>query len=717
MARSLMPEKHHSFQDGAYCRLHPALREILASTLRWQNLRYVQEVALSPGSAGSDLIIIAPTAGGKTESAFLPALDDLLKTGASAIGILYISPLKALINDQIGRITRMAAPLGLEVRAWHGDIRRSDRTWKDGEAPQILLTTPESLEILLGDPAYRSAFASLRSVLVDEVHVFMGSDRGVQLACLLDRLDLLCGQNVRRIGLSATIGNPEELLEWFSDSNRKRRHISIRPPPQGRRLSFIIDPVEDRRIRSLARVVAGKKALIFAGSRSEAEKLHAGLSIRNNPVYVHHSAVSSDLRLGAEDEMAGDAPACIICTSTLELGIDIGGLDLVVQYGSPDSVSSFLQRLGRSGRRGRPPEMVFILASGEEALITTAAIEAARNHEAEPMLLLRFPYHVFVQQLFVLLRHRRGLGRQPLIQDLQKLSPFSGICAEDADLILDHLLADGYLTMDGDLVVIGTTAEAELSRSHWIALCSVISAGGGYQAVTPDGQAVGTLDPSFVGIAAEEGFTLAGRGWRVISCDDARRGLLVVQSNRNGPRPFWTGGGRAGVSPLLAHAVGRIASQRGSDLMLPEDVQEAIRDEIHSWPKEINPDGIVVISEPLPKGRILSIWTFLGERQNATLAHLARHFLPPHWPVRSTYAAVTVEVPGCEDGGGGVHEALAKMIATSERELIGMLPPLPPETWAFGSLLPEEIRQKMAAVDIYSLREVIAAVRERYSPL
>lgn len=712
-----MPEKSPSYPAGAYSRIHPGLCEILSSTLRWDDLRSVQEAALSPELAGADLIIIAPTAGGKTESAFLPALDDLLKAGTEAVGILYLSPLRALINDQFDRITRMTAPLGLEVRAWHGDIGRSDRTWKDGEAPHILLTTPESLEILLLDPVYGSALTNLRSVIVDEVHAFMGSDRGVQLACLLDRLDLSSGRQVRRFGLSATVGNPEALLEWFSEEGRRQHLVVFDPPSQGRRFSFTIDPVEDVRIRSLTGTIANRKALVFAGSRNEAEKLHAVLMQRKHPVFIHHSAVSSDLRSEAETAMQGDGPACIVCTSTLELGIDIGGLDLVVQYGAPDSVSSFLQRLGRSGRRNMPQEMVFILASGEEALLAAAAIEAARNHEAEPLRPLRFPCNVLLQQLFILLRKRRCLGRRPLKKELLNLSPFAGISEEDLDLILDHLLANGYLAMDGDLVVIGITAEAELSRSHWIALCSVLSAGGGYRAVTPDGQAVGTLDPSFVGIAAEEGFTLAGRGWRVISRDDARRGLLVIQSDRNGPRPFWTGGGRAGVSPLLAHAVGRMAARRGSDLMLPEGMQEAINDEIHSWPHGINPEKICVISEPLLAGELISVWTFLGERQNATLAHLLRHLLPPRWRVRSTYAAVTVEVPLGEDGEEEIRDALMELRRMPEEELIRQLPPLPPETWAFGRLLPDEIRQRMAAVDIYSLPEVVAAVRERYSPM
>ena len=151
--------------------------------------------------------------------------------------------------------------------------------------------------------------------------------------------------------------------------------------------------------------------------------------------------------------------------------------------------------------------------------------------------------------------------------------------------------------------------------------------------------------------------------------------------------------------------------------MLPEGMQEAINDEIHSWPHGINPEKICVISEPLLAGELISVWTFLGERQNATLAHLLRHLLPPRWSVRSTYAAVTVEVPLGEDGEEEIQDALMELRRMPEEELIRQLPPLPPETWAFGRLLPDEIRQRMAAVDIYSLPEVVAAVRERYSPM
>lgn len=694
-----------------FSRLHPTLREALISTLRWDAFRAVQKEAIRAFSAGSDLVILAPTAGGKTESGFFPALDDLLRSGGEGVSILYISPLKALINDQLERISRITRPMGVETAAWHGDISRTERLWQEGEAPGILLTTPESLEVLLADPIRSSDLAGLRTVIIDEIHAFIGTDRGVHLRCLLDRLELRTGERIRRIGLSATIGNPDHLLEWLSEPTRPRQLVRVPSPPAKKRFSFSIEEEEERRFLAVAGAIRGKKALVFVQSRSAAERLHAGLAGLAGPVDVHHSAISPDLRHAAEARMAGEGSACIICTGTLELGIDIGGLDVVVQYGPPDSVASFLQRLGRAGRRGRPAEMACILSSGEEALIAVAAIEAARHHEAEPLIEPQFPCHVFVQQLLLLLKGGKGMGEAAIRRRLLLFPAFAGISHSDAGAIISHLLATDYLQKDGDLVAIGPAAEARLSRSHWIALCSVISARGGYRAVTPDGEVIGTLDPVFVGIALSEGFTLAGRSWRIISSDDERRGLLVIPSERRGPRPFWMGGGTRGISPLLAQSVARIAQRRRSDLPLDDAVREAIHDAIFSWPDGIGPGRMMISGEPLPEGSLLSIWTFLGEQQNATLAHLLRHHLPSGRQIETGPYAVAITIPPEEDGKKAAVQALHQIAALTPDGAAALLPLPPPGTWAFDTLLPDDIRRRMAASDIYHVPDLIAGIR------
>ncbi|WP_211530726.1 DEAD/DEAH box helicase [Methanocalculus chunghsingensis] len=694
-----------------FSRLHPVLREALISTLRWDTFRAVQEEAIRAFSQGSDLVILAPTAGGKTESGFFPAIDDLLRSGGAGISILYISPLKALINDQLERISRITTPMGIETSAWHGDIGRADRTWLKGEAPGILLTTPESLEVLLSDPIRSPDLAGLRTVIIDEIHAFIGTDRGVHLRCLLDRLEILTGERIQRIGLSATIGNPDHLLEWLSEPTRPHQLVRVPSPPARKRFSFSIEEEEERRFVAVARSIRGKKTLVFVQSRSAAERLHAGLAGLAGPVAVHHSAISSEMRHAAEARMAGEGSACIICTGTLELGIDIGGLDVVVQYGPPDSVASFLQRLGRAGRRGSPAEMAFILSSGEEALIAVAAIEAARHHEAEPLIEPQFPCHVFVQQLLLLLKGTKGMGETAIRRRLLSFPAFAGISHADAGAIISHLLATDYLQKDGDLIAIGPAAEVRLSRSHWIALCSVISARGGYRAVTPDGEVIGTLDPSFIGIALAEGFTLAGRCWRVISSDDERRGLLVIPSDRRGPRPFWVGGGGRGISPLLARSVARVAEERGSDLPLDDAVREAIRDAIFSWPDGIGPDRMMISDEPLPEGSLVSIWTFLGEQQNGTLTHLLRHHLPAGWHIETGPYAVFITTPAGEDGKKAAALALHQIAALTPDDAASRLPLPPVGTWAFDTLLPDDIRRRMALADIYAYPDLVASIR------
>ncbi|HJK58324.1 MAG TPA: DEAD/DEAH box helicase, partial [Methanocorpusculum sp.] len=275
---------------------HPSLQEVLLSGLGWSGLRPVQEETYRAVTGGADVVVLAPTAGGKTESAFIPVIDALLKTGSRGLGAIYLSPLKALINDQQDRILLMCGRVGLTVASQHGDVAARDR-WKFSkgeEQPNLLLTTPESLEVLLGDPDSRSAFSSLRFVVIDEIHAFMETDRGVHLRCLLDRLERITKNTVvQRIGLSATVGNPEELLAWMSGPNRKKQLVQIPSPATPKQFSFVVEAEFTAQIRAVADAVRGKKALVFVDSRSFAERLMTPLSDLVPGVYLHHSSVSA----------------------------------------------------------------------------------------------------------------------------------------------------------------------------------------------------------------------------------------------------------------------------------------------------------------------------------------------------------------------------------------------------------------------------------------
>ena len=249
--------------------------------------------------------------------------------------------------------SRLPCRPGLEVQKWHGDVPKGDRAWAAGEPPHFLMITPESLEVLMLERKLMADLKNLRFVVIDEVHAFVESERGVHLRCLLDRLDKVAGRNVQRIGLSATVGNPEEVLGWLSAPGRPQEVVRVPVPPREKKFSFTVEPDEGRRITSLVRVVSGKKAIVFVNSRSDAEKVIKSLRGRVDHLSVHHSSLSPETRREAESAFSREGSACIVCTSSLELGIDIGDLDIVVQLGSPNSVSSFLQRMGQEREAGK----------------------------------------------------------------------------------------------------------------------------------------------------------------------------------------------------------------------------------------------------------------------------------------------------------------------------------------------------------------------------
>ncbi|MDR0438749.1 MAG: DEAD/DEAH box helicase [Methanocalculaceae archaeon] len=254
---------------------HPNLQEILLSDLKWDRLRQVQEETYRAVISGADVVVLAPTAGGKTEAAFIPVIDALLKAGSFGIRAIYLSPLKALINDQEDRIRSMCRRAGLMVASQHGDVASCDR-WiysREKELPDLLLTTPESLEVLLNNSCSRDTLSSVMFVIIDEIHAFMETDRGVHLLCLLDRLEMISPRRhtVQRVGLSATIGNPIDLLEWLSKQDRKKQLVQIPSPATQKQFSFVVEEGFSAQVREVASAVQGKKALVFVDNRSFAE--------------------------------------------------------------------------------------------------------------------------------------------------------------------------------------------------------------------------------------------------------------------------------------------------------------------------------------------------------------------------------------------------------------------------------------------------------------
>jgi len=513
----------------------------------WSELRPVQIAAAEALFDTDDhLLLSTGTASGKTEAAFLPALTLLGENPATSVGILYVSPLKALINDQFARLGGLLEEGRVPVTRWHGDAPSGGKARVLKDPAGVLQITPESLESLLMHRRSSCAklFEDLRFIVVDEVHYFMACERGVQLQCLLTRLERIAGCSPRRIGLSATLGSPEAAAAWLSaGTDRPCRHPEV--PVAKRRLLLHMrrfESGEEGMPPLLYAQTLGKKAIIFTRTRLDAENVAIQLKeqavVRKTPdVYrVHHGSISAALREEAEREMKNAAgPVVTAATVTLELGIDIGGLDRVVQIGAPLSVSSFTQRIGRCGRQGQPAELLFLLQSelepqsGDplgcidwEFIKAIATIRLYLEEKwIEPIIPPGQSFTLCYHQTMCLLAAAGEMSAARLAQEILTLPAFRQISLDDYKTMLRHLLETDHLRRgDAGGLMLGVAGETIATAYDFLA---VFTAPDEWQ-VTYRDKPIGTVAQA---CPPGERIALAGRGWEVTRCDETRKRIMV----------------------------------------------------------------------------------------------------------------------------------------------------------------------------------------------
>jgi ATP-dependent Lhr-like helicase len=695
--------------SSTFSTLHESLQQVLAQRLYWTELREVQERAYTAAAAGKDVLIIAPTAGGKSEAALIPVMDDILKHGRMGVVCLYISPLKALINDQEDRFREFCVPTSLTVMKWHGDVPKGDRGWKEGEPPHFLMITPESLEVLLQEKELSRDLRNVRTVIIDELHAFVESERGVQLKVLLDQLDRITKHPVQRVGLSATTGNPEEVLRWMSDDRHGSELVAIPAPPRDKQFRFIVEEDEEKRIDALVEIVKRRKALVFVNSRSIAERLMRSASGRIRNLHIHHSSLSLATRKESEDAFTSPDGACIICTSTLELGIDIGDLDVVVQVGPPNSVSSFLQRLGRSGRRDKAAYVAWILKDPTEFLCSVAIIECAMKKEVEPLTPLKKPYNVLVQQLCLYLFRNARASRRQLVTSVLSHSAFADIKPEVPDRIVTYLIDQGFLTPDGEMVMLGETAEKEFGRSNWKDLYSTISGGGEYRAVTTDGEVVGKLDARFVNSQKDGELSLGGLGWSIVKCDEDHNLVVVVPSGSATSGIFWTGG-ESGYSPLVCRQVQAIRARGESLLPLADADKEILCTAISRIPEGLRETGLFIHEDKSERGVSVTLYSSNGIQFNRLLTLLLQKQLGSKALVRYNDFVIRILRAGKEGAGERVATAVREVQGMDPEEIRPLLPLPPSEGWKFARAIPESLFREMVFSDHYRVEEFMVSL-------
>ncbi len=474
----------------------------------WESLRAVQ-VAAGDAIFNTDdnVLLTASTASGKTEAAFFPILTLFSEDPPASVGALYIGPLKALINDQFSRLNELCYEAHIPVWHWHGDVSQTHKNKLLKNPSGILQITPESLEALLmhKHAAVSSLFGDLRFIVIDEVHSLMRGDRGGQTLCLIERLSKMAGVNPRRIGLSATIGDPEETGRFLAAGTGRNTVIPrIQAPPVKWRVSmehFYVQGEQagaDKQIENALPVLEeatdaapvqadpgigyifehtrGKKCLVFVNSREECETVTTTLrqycEIKNEPdrFLIHHGNLSSSYRETAEEVMKDDSRFdTTVTTATLELGIDIGRLERAFQIDAPYTVSSFLQRMGRTGRRDLPPEMWFVMREDmpeARALLPSTVpwkllqgislVQLYREEKwVEPPKLDRLPFSLLYHQTMSTLASCGELTPAELAKKVLTLTYFHRISTDDYKQLLQHLISIDHIqrTETGGLIV------------------------------------------------------------------------------------------------------------------------------------------------------------------------------------------------------------------------------------------------------------------------
>ncbi len=534
---------------------------------RWDSFRDVQVNTFTAFRENENHIIISSaTSSGKTEAALFPVIASLYEHPAEGIGAMYIGPLKALIDDQFERMTPMLEKSDIKVTGWHGDISSGvkKRLLKDPEG--ILQITPESLQNIIVNhrDSLKGLFGGLRFVIIDEIHSFIPSPRGAQILCCLETIEKICGCSPRRIGLSATIGNKDSAKEWIAANTGKgvtviddigSRDFDIHVVYN----SFPVPSEEDPDCRKRALTsyykdlfesVKGKDCLIFANSRLSAEKTARSLDIvaskygSGNMVSVHHGSISKEFRKDAEERMKDRYRRTVtVATSSLELGIDVGSMERIIQVDPPMSCMSMLQRMGRSGRRGGRQDMTILCNDDAERpwtdvmgvsanlIKSIALIELAKEGWTEPLREEKIPYGLLFHQTLEYMASGTGCRFSDLWNDVLTMYPFRDISENEYKVLLRHMVSTGILErMDDGTLLIGKNGE-HLVFGH--DFCSVFD-------VRPeidifiDGRPLGSIQET---PEVGECIQLAGRVWEVIavSKDGTRADVRPSDSGSSSP--------------------------------------------------------------------------------------------------------------------------------------------------------------------------------------
>jgi ATP-dependent Lhr-like helicase len=596
---------------------------------RWEQLRPIQTAAISRIMTTEDNFILASrTASGKTEAAFLPILSKV-DFNSRGVLVLYISPLIALINDQFERIEKLCQNLEVTVTKWHGEANRTLKEKLVKEPHGIVLITPESIEAMfVNRPAHvKLLFSNLQYVVIDEIHAFVGSDRGIQLKSLLSRLqDVRAGNPFKIVGLSATLGDFNEAKKFTGDELNTK--VLIDKSPKEIEAHFRFFEAETATLplallKDLYKETRDAKVLIFPNSRGKAEEVAVSLLKISDRVgghknyFSHHSSVDKQVREYVEEFAKSSTLQnfSIACTSTLELGIDIGAVDEVVQIDATHSIASLIQRIGRSGRKDGMKSKLFLYATEPWSLLQSLACWLLyKEGFIEPPANSDFSYDILLHQALSIVKSRSGIPKAELERLLLRNFAFSAIATEDISSILTHLLNLDLLEQVGPELIIGVEGEKIVNRRDFYSAFKTET----FFKVVNAGNTIGEL-PYSPGIIEDENILLAAKVWKIIFVDFDAKKIEVKKAVDGKPPVFFGGGGN--IHHRIRHKMYEIVYGNEQYDILDEPCAIELR-KLRSFFKAF-PVTDFNMQQPLfQEKKQLSLFTFSGSALNRTISLL-----------------------------------------------------------------------------------------------
>lgn len=721
--------------ESNFTQLHPGVQRWVYAQ-GWRDLHPVQDAAIPVVMSGDrDVLIGASTASGKTEAAFLPICSVLAgQSHDRGVDVLYISPLKALINDQFRRVQELCDDLDIATHRWHGDVAATSKSRLLKAPSGILLTTPESLEAMfvLRGTRVPGLFAGLKYVVVDELHSFLGTERGVQLVSLLQRLDTALRKRVPRIGLSATFGEmtlaaeqlrpgqvvPLALVEAAGDGGQEllvqvRAYADPRPDPSG----AIVLPATKRIAEHVYAKLRGSTNLAFANSRAAVEQYAVELAQLSsdagqaNEFYPHHGHLAKDLREDVESMLRDPTrPATAVCTTTLEMGIDIGEIAQVAQIGPPATVASLRQRLGRSGRRPGKPAVLRAYVEEQEpdaqstllhrlhpALVqTTAVIDLLLESWFEPPEPAAMHLSTLVQQLLSLVAQHGGATANQAYKVLSSAgSPFHGFTAHDFAILLRDLGDHDVLTQmtDGTLMLGRRGEQVVNHHTFYAAFYSPEE----YRLVAA-GRTLGVMPIDFP-LFPDMPLVFAGRRWRVLAVR-AEEKLVELAPSSSGKALQPSGGGHR-VHTRVRQRMREVLSDRTTPTYLDATALRLLVLARSAY-RQAGLDTTSIVKD----GSDTVLFPWSGDKQTDTLAAILRA-----QRLDACADGIAVTITGAAPD--HVEDCLAEMVAAPAMDPLALAAAaLDRKLGKYDSWIGEELLTAQYAARMFDIAGALAAARD-----